>query len=96
MNSFQEILNNRWIQMFVLLLIFWFLFLREDFIPVVIPTSDTCNLCKQMLFNKKKMNMNENEFKEKCKKLNGEYKNNACNNYKATIDSSYNCSCEIK
>jgi len=90
MNSFQEILNNRWIQMFVLLLIFWFLFLREDFIP----TSDTCDLCTKMLFNKK--NMNETEFKEKCKKLNGEYQNNACNNYKATIDSNYNCSCEIK
>jgi hypothetical protein len=94
MNNFQEILNNRWIQMFILLLIFWFLFLREDFISVPIPTTDTCKVCKKQNFDK--TIMNEKQFTEKCLKLSGVYKNNGCHNYKATIDSNYNCSCEIK
>ncbi len=99
MNNIEKMLDNQWIQILILLLIFWFLFLREDFNDM--PNEEqTCKRCIKKIFNE---NENENiniiKFKNKCIGLDGEYKkeNNikSCINYKAKLDSNYRCSCEI-
>ena len=98
MNNFQNILNNQWFQILVLVLLFWFLFLRENFNDIP-NDEETCEKCNKKIFNEKE-NLSITEFKNKCSKLNGQYKkeNNiiSCLNYKAKLDSNYRCNCDIQ
>jgi hypothetical protein len=95
MNNFNTILSNQWFQIAVIILLFWFLFLREDFTDVI-PTVETCERCDEMKFNDS--NMSIKKFKNKCTKLDGTYveENKSCKNYKSNLDSYYKCNCEIK
>ena len=97
MNNIEKMLNNQWIQILILLLIFWFLFLREDFNDIP-NNAKSCERCKRKIFNENE-HKNIFEFKNKCLGLDGEYKkeNNvrSCVNYKAKLDFNYRCNCEI-
>lgn len=81
------------IKICVLILLFWFLFLREEFTNTI-PTNETCGRCNKMILNNSSMNLNT--FKNKCNKLDGIYVNKSCINYKSKLDSNYKCNCEIK
>jgi hypothetical protein len=78
----------------ILIVLFWFLFLRETFDMPMEATE--CKKCSKSVFNKQ---TSLDKFKDTCKKLGGEYKdeNNiiSCENYKANLDSNYRCKCEL-
>lgn len=88
--------NNQLIQISILILIFWFLFIKESFYDIPIE-EQKCGICLKTIFNEK--NNNLSMFKNKCIELNGEYnnKNNikSCINYKAKLDYNYKCNCDI-
>jgi hypothetical protein len=95
MNNLKINLSNNWIQILILLLLFWFLFLREDFTEIPIDTTE-CERCTSFKFIKENNN-NIESFKKQCIKLDGKYDNDnkLCLDYKAIVDSKYNCNCEI-
>ena len=98
MNNFENILSNQWVQILILVLIFWFLFLREGFNDIPIE-ENTCERCYKKIFNENEK-ISINKFKNNCIKLEGEYKNEnnikSCVNFKAKLDSNYRCNCEMK
>lgn len=98
MNNFEQILSNQWVQILILVLLFWFLFLREDFSNIP-NEEETCERCNKKIYNENE-NLSIIEFKNKCIGLGGEYKkeNNirSCLNYKAKLDSNYRCNCDIR
>lgn len=97
MNNFDKILNNGWTQILILIILFWFMFLKEDFSDL--PLDETlCDICSETIFNKNN-NIGMMTFKNSCIAKGGTYKkeNNiiSCINYKAILDSNYKCKCEI-
>jgi Tfp pilus assembly protein PilO len=99
MNNFNLIINNTYVQIFIILVIVWFFFIKEDFNQLPADES-SCEKCKQFLYNKNNTTLSLNDFQNKCIKLEGEYKkennNYVCLNFKSKLDSNYRCNCDIK
>jgi hypothetical protein len=96
--NFKLLLKNELVQIFILLILFWFLFLREDFTDLIPISKTSCKKCTKFVHNNLSK-ITEEEFGKKCNVQNGELiKNNniiTCNNFDAKIGLDYNCNCNI-
>jgi hypothetical protein len=97
--NFNLLINNNLFQIVVLLILFWFLFLREDFTNVIPIPNTSCKKCIKFVHNNLSK-ITEEEFNKKCVNQNGQItKNNnitTCNNFDAKIGLDYNCNCNIE
>jgi hypothetical protein len=88
-------MNSFLVQSLVLLFLFWFLFLREDFNELP-RDEEMCERCNKTIFNG---DMKITTFKNKCIALDGQYiKENEiryCKNHKSKLDLNHRCNCEI-